>query len=424
MRQRFAIMVIVTTVHMSMASAILNGANLNVPGDYSTIHEAVDAANDGDHVVVAPGVYVSGVAEIRQKSIQIRSSGGAAATTIDCQLAGGGIRVYQGDGVTSIDGFTLIGSGEASGMGPFPGISVYDSSAVIKNCNFYDNWCAIQLDGGGANSDGSSLCTISNCQFDQNHGGQLAGGIQGWSGMQVSVDNCAFVGNTSSWGGGAVYFSKSVDAEFADCVFSFNEVHGESSGSYPPYGGAFAMALECVAEFTRCTFESNKCDFGIGGAVRGWKSNADFVECNFFNNTSEAGFAIVLDEGSAGGILQCLFSDFSPIDGNLIVIDPTSSVSMSNTAICGAQDEHISGEWIDGGGNCITFSCGDSNENGFPDSCECLADTDGSGQVGAEDVAALVAWWGSDAALCDFDFDGSVGVRDLLFLLENWGSCV
>lgn len=66
----------------------------------------------------------------------------------------------------------------------------------------------------------------------------------------------------------------------------------------------------------------------------------------------------------------------------------------------------------------------DVNSNGVPDECECLADLDGSGDVGASDLLALLSAWGTDPnGPPDLDGDGTVGSADLLLLLVAWGPC-
>ncbi len=56
----------------------------------------------------------------------------------------------------------------------------------------------------------------------------------------------------------------------------------------------------------------------------------------------------------------------------------------------------------------------DLNENGVPDECECSADFDGSGNVGAFDLAILLDSWGPCVGCpADFDGDGSVDAFDL-----------
>ncbi len=54
----------------------------------------------------------------------------------------------------------------------------------------------------------------------------------------------------------------------------------------------------------------------------------------------------------------------------------------------------------------------------------CEADLDENDAVGASDLLALLAAWGSNpGGPPDFDGDGNVGASDLLFLLANWGPC-
>ena len=57
----------------------------------------------------------------------------------------------------------------------------------------------------------------------------------------------------------------------------------------------------------------------------------------------------------------------------------------------------------------------------------CVADLDGSGDVGVKDLLILLGVWGPcpPKGDCPADFDGSgdVGVKDLLILLGNWGPC-
>ena len=55
---------------------------------------------------------------------------------------------------------------------------------------------------------------------------------------------------------------------------------------------------------------------------------------------------------------------------------------------------------------------------------QCPWDLDENGFVGASDLLALLALWGTDpGGPPDFDGDGAVGAFDLLLLLANWGPC-
>jgi len=50
-----------------------------------------------------------------------------------------------------------------------------------------------------------------------------------------------------------------------------------------------------------------------------------------------------------------------------------------------------------------------------------LADIDGDGTVGPNDLLAMLASWGRSASLADIDEDNTVGPGDLLALLASWG---
>jgi hypothetical protein len=66
----------------------------------------------------------------------------------------------------------------------------------------------------------------------------------------------------------------------------------------------------------------------------------------------------------------------------------------------------------------------DANANGIPDQCECRADLNGDGVVGASDLPLLLNSWGTTGASnADLDGDGFVGPSDLAVLLTTWGSC-
>lgn len=60
-------------------------------------------------------------------------------------------------------------------------------------------------------------------------------------------------------------------------------------------------------------------------------------------------------------------------------------------------------------------------ENLASDASACVADLDGSGDVGAADLGILLAAWGGLGA--DLDDDGATGASDLSILLAAWGSC-
>ena len=53
----------------------------------------------------------------------------------------------------------------------------------------------------------------------------------------------------------------------------------------------------------------------------------------------------------------------------------------------------------------------------------CDGDIDGDGNVGVQDILAVVDMWGEVGGDADIDGDGIVGVGDILILIDAWGPC-
>src|SRR5262245_38153598 len=82
---------------------------IHVPGEASTIQQAIAAAGDGDSILVAPGTYVETI-DFLGKRLVVQSEGGAAVTTIDAAGAGSVVTAGSGEPAgTALRGFTVTG---------------------------------------------------------------------------------------------------------------------------------------------------------------------------------------------------------------------------------------------------------------------------------------------------------------------------
>ena len=139
-----------------MGSFLLEGRVIRVPSEYPTIQEGIDAANPGDTVLVASGVYNESNITMRN-GVYLLSEEGPETTIIDCG-GGEGIEITGCDSLTVVDGFTIRNGGRAKGGG----ICIWGSKALIQNNIIEYN--TAELDpfslGGGIAALGHSKVTI------------------------------------------------------------------------------------------------------------------------------------------------------------------------------------------------------------------------------------------------------------------------
>ena len=109
--------------------------------DFDNIQAAVDAASDGDEIIVMPGTYTGNgnqnVVDLSAKAITLRSSEGPMVTVIDGQGARRGILCFTNCEAT-IEGFTIANgfAGEKNGAGGGGTYVAADSSALFRLCIF------------------------------------------------------------------------------------------------------------------------------------------------------------------------------------------------------------------------------------------------------------------------------------------------
>ena len=112
----------------------------NVPVDFETIQEAVDAASDGDTVYISAGIYEEQVSIIG-KDIMLQGAPGAiilAPVTMAANIANDRAIVYVENAEVTIRGFTVDGAGRGNLNKRFLGIYYRDAGGRIDNCIISD----------------------------------------------------------------------------------------------------------------------------------------------------------------------------------------------------------------------------------------------------------------------------------------------
>ena len=178
--------------------ALAPAATLNVPSQYATIQDGIDAALGGDTVLVAPGNYRESI-DFSGKAIAVRSSGGACVTTIDALISGGSVVTFaSGEGPDSLlEGFTVTnGYGTYMGLGLSLGGGIYctGASPTISGNAIIGNHAGL---GGGVYCAGGSPMIINNMVADNDSYLVGGGGLELIGGFPQII-NCTIMRNTSA----------------------------------------------------------------------------------------------------------------------------------------------------------------------------------------------------------------------------------
>ena len=251
---------------------------LLVPDEYLTIQAAIDAAVDGDAIIVADGTYTgtgNKNLDFGGRAITVRSENGPQFTTIDCQNDGRGFYFQTGETQDSVvDGFTIINGSTDYGAG----IRCDISSPTINNCIFKSNTAT--LSGGGIYA-GSSSPVVTNCTFEENRAGNHAGGMC-LTHSNALVSGCVFIKNVCdnfSADGGAILIAGDTSATIVNCLFVGNTA-AES-------GGAIRIDRSSPT-IINCTFAENSAP--IGGAMHNAPYASPIItNCIFWSNDASSG---------------------------------------------------------------------------------------------------------------------------------------
>ena len=209
------------------AKAVTYYVDPNGSADFTSIQAAIDDANDGDKIEVAPGTYNEAI-NFNGKAVWLYSSGSADTTTID---GTGNYHVVQcvssEEPNTILDGFTITG-GNANGTSSdgYGGGMLNDnySCPMVKNCTFIGNFA---VDGGGMLNLTSSSPTVTNCTFTGNTATTNGGGMYNLSNSSPTVTNCIFSGNeTINQDGGGMCNNGNSNPTVTNCIL-WGDIGGE-----------------------------------------------------------------------------------------------------------------------------------------------------------------------------------------------------
>ncbi|MDG2423362.1 MAG: hypothetical protein P8M22_05230 [Phycisphaerales bacterium] len=281
----------------------------NVPGDFSSIQDAIDNASADDIIMVGPGTY-DGPIDFLTRDIVVMSTDGPDKTIIDgsntnaslvsmihcnapARLEGFTIQNADGGSDVSQDGNIIVGGG----------VRVLVGSPVIENCIFKN--CRSGY-GGGMHVGGSDI-TITNCDFSECSASANGGALLVINGV-ATIEDCWFEDNQATLMGGAIHI-----------------VNGDGHSMW------------------NSTVINN---YAIDGGGISWQ-----------NVQTEFPFAI-----SASVITD---NDALNAGGGIRSVAGSQPVVFTDSTLCDNEPDEIIGPFIDDGGNTLCVCPADINGNGI-----------------------------------------------------------
>jgi len=380
--------------------------------DFVDIESAIGASNDGDIIEVGAGTYYP-TATLNPAGKAIRIQGatdrdGALLTEIHGRDSGRVAQCTSGEGPQTVLANLRIVHGdawEAAGLlidgasptvegctfqfndAPFGAgaVETRASKSSFRGCRFLSNFT---MGGGGGITAVNSELEVLECEFRNNGGdgyggaikiqggairlvdsvlisnGCTAGGALALISCTATIDRCVISGNYASTDGGCLYATQSdvriletqlgsSQAGSGGGIAAFGSVLRAAGSQFIGNlagGGGAAWLQDCTGQFEDCTLDSNLADV-FGGAAYLANSSPTFLRCRVSRNQGYPDSGIRLDESSHPVIASCTFCEHDF-----------------------AMQGVVNGDWIDGGGNCFSYSCADSDQDGTPDECGTVQD--------------------------------------------------
>ncbi|MCB9852490.1 MAG: right-handed parallel beta-helix repeat-containing protein [Phycisphaerales bacterium] len=254
-------------------------------GDYTTIQAAIDAAVDGDEVVVMPntcnaqGRWTSPI-DFVGKAITVRSMSPDDESVVNATIIDGlnsiGPLVRMASNETSdsiLDGLTIVNGLGGTQWTPAGfvrfggGVDVHHASPTIRRCAFAGNNSGGY--GGAIRVEGGELVSIESCRFSQNYAANGEGAAIGYTACaNPRITGCSF----ANLGGKAIWMDERPDYP---CELPSSSGVIESCN--------FSNCTGTILRMNRVTL--SHCVFGGNNATCLEGYNPTILDCEFTGNT-------------------------------------------------------------------------------------------------------------------------------------------
>ena len=312
--------------------------------DYGTIQEAIDAAPDGQTIVVCPGTWVESLL-IANKAVALEASDGPEVTILTPAVEGPVVQVVAAQGAY-VDGFTITGGTNDEGAG----VHCYNSNLALNGNIFVDNTAS--SNGAGVGASNCDLAVYGNA-FNENVATSFGGGIYTDSNCAGLIYDNVFTSNSANYGGAIFTNYGDVNVESNDIWDNYASSYG--GGMYKYYGSASITDNDFMGN----TVDEVEEESGDGGALYAYYASGEITGNTFTENIcNNDGGAVYISVGSQH-IANNIFT------GNISYDDAGGLRLYVSTALVEYNEFYSNEATDDGGGMKLSHSSDEVSNNYF-----------------------------------------------------------
>lgn len=275
--RRTTFLVVMVCVNVIVYSGMLNATVINVPGDYSKVQDAINAASPGDTVSVASGRYAPSTNEeafpISMKDGVRLLGAGASVCSLDAESTDRVVYCYNMSNADNIiAGFTITNGDNITRGG-----GIY--------CNYYTTMTIIDntITSNSSDDRGGGIMLNNNCSGEISNN-IITGNSTGWFGAGIGCDtdcspsivNNVITGNTSvSGGGGGISCHYSSNPNITNNVINGNTASQDGSG--------ITLYFTSAPVITNTIVSNNS---GGSAGIFAYQSSPSINYCDVWNNST------------------------------------------------------------------------------------------------------------------------------------------
>jgi len=256
---------LLTTLAVLLIATLLPAAIVHVPGDQPTIQAGINAARNGDTVMIDPGTYFENI-NFNGKAITVISSSGPVSTIIDGGSLAPVVTFASGETPRSVLSRLTLQHGASTFDSQYDGGGIFISNSsptisknIIQNNTACNGGAGIAVQFGSPRIQSNTI--TSNSQFGCT-GGIGGGGISvGGAGTTEINGNLISNNHWTSGNGGGISLFAAGAVRIKSNIITGNSASGVSPAAQ---GGGISMVNDSPAIVVQNLIYGNTADQGAG----------------------------------------------------------------------------------------------------------------------------------------------------------------